>query len=168
MSENVKAIADVLTRETTIYSEILTLSKEKSEVVAKGTLEELDAIVRKEQILLMQLGECERRRKALAEAYAEKLGKPAAELTLKDMIAHANGEDQAKLEALHGELVGILEEQMQLNEKNHKLIESKLQYINFSVDMLMRNKDGAANNYTASGGERGNDGAKINIIDSKA
>ncbi|MDL2273049.1 flagellar protein FlgN [Oscillospiraceae bacterium OttesenSCG-928-G22] len=159
-------LVELLSRERDLYREILELSKKKQDVVASGNIEELDEVVKKEQLLLVRLGDLERKRKGAIEEIAAAISKAPDDLVLSDLLPHCSAEQKAEIETVQSELQETLREQIELNEINHKLINSKLQYINFTIDMMSGGQ--ATNNYGASGKEQGKDGRSINIIDHKA
>ncbi len=152
--------------EKAVYEEVVSLSAKKSEAIAGGQIDILNEIVRDEQTCLVKIHDLERRREAISGKFSELCGKPAKEITMRDIIEVAPESGRGALQALHAELSDVLSRQSELNDINRRLIESKLEYINFSLDVMTSN--GNTGTYSQAGSESASRRQKVNIIDQKA
>lgn len=166
MQQLIALFCDVLTAERDIHVSLLAHSKQKKDAITKNDLPALDKIVKSEEVLLSQLNHWERKRKEYVAELAAGLGRPAQELLLQDFLSLCDEPNQAQLKELHHELKRLLEEQMEINELNKKLIESRLEYINYTLETVSSNTQGASHIY-GGGAQPGHSGRKSSIIDQK-
>ena len=165
MDEIIDGLIFVLEHQKKLYSELLKLSAAKKEAIPSGRVEQLDKIVREEQMILMSLGDMERKRKRMSrELSIEAGGGPKDEMTISDIMAFASAEQAQKLGKIQSELGEIVEEQIKYNETNKKLLESRIEYINYMINMVSENFD-ASSTYSSEGAEGKRKEQKINIID---
>jgi flagellar biosynthesis/type III secretory pathway chaperone len=126
-----KRLADVLSEEKAVYTELLKLSEEKREAVFERDVQRLDAIVRREQSAVTDLTHWEKQRLACMDAHTS-----SDAPTLLFFADIAPPEDGARLRKLHGELSVLLREVSKRNAENKALIETRLEYVQFAVDAL--------------------------------
>lgn len=124
----------VLAAERDVHRELLALSTAKKDVIIKNDIAALDKIVKKEQSLLMRLEDCEKKRRSCVGDLAGRVGRPAEQIVLQDFIDVSDEAGEALLRELYGDLTSLLEQQIQLNDVNKKLVESRLEYINFILE----------------------------------
>lgn len=152
--------------EKAVYEEVAALSAKKRDAISNGEIDSLNEIVRGEQACLIKIHDLERKREAISGKFSELCGKPAKDITMRDIIEVTPEGRRDALKALHSELSGVLNRQSELNEINRRLIEAKLEYLNFSLDVMT--SSGSAGTYSQAGEESSSRGQKINIIDQKA
>lgn len=169
MDLSLNRFADMLVNGKLLYSQMVTLSKEKKEAILSNKIDELDRVVRDEQNQLVRLQEWEKNRKRCAEEFAFKLGRSASDISIQNIIETAPDEQKQKLEGLHAELLKVVEEQVAINDVNRKLIETRLEYINMVVDTVRGDTD-SSQMYSQSGAERDRQkpGGGSSIINIKA
>ena len=127
-----KRLCDVLSEEKTVYTELLRLSDEKRTAIFEKNVEQLDAVVRLEQGLIARLNHWEKQRLACMDVPEGPSGPP----TLLFYADQAPPEEGGRLRGLHDELQGLLREMSKRNEENKKLIESRLEYVRFALDVF--------------------------------
>lgn len=161
---SVKKLIDVLNRESIIYEGILKLSKEKTDVIVKGKVTELEGITRAEQTLILQLGKLEEEREALVGELAGQLGKKPEEITVSELEKILPAEQSRELKESSSKMTGLINELRGTNGVNSKLIKNSLDYIDFSINILS-NAGSSGDIYGKSG--QSNDSGKRNLFDMK-
>ncbi|MDR0292701.1 MAG: flagellar protein FlgN [Oscillospiraceae bacterium] len=127
-----KRLIGVLSEEKAVYTELLELAGEKRAAVFEKNIERLDAVVRREQGVAARLSHWEKQRLACMGA-PEGSAEPPTLLFFADQAPPEDGE---RLRVLHDELGGLLRELTKLNAENKTLIESRLEYVRFALDVL--------------------------------
>ncbi|GHU94104.1 hypothetical protein FACS1894208_04610 [Clostridia bacterium] len=160
LDDAIGALTDILGRQRDIYKGLIALSEQKKEAILDGKVALLDKLVKEEQEPLTVLRELERKRKLRLEELAAALGKPAADVTIHDVLAVCPVELTAALRRVQEELTETLRAQVSVNEVVKKLIETRLEYISFMMDM---NSSDYTNSYDAGAGDvrKKNQGARI-------
>ena len=119
------------------YEELLILSTEKATVIRDSDAELLQQITAAETAILGKNQRLENKREAIVKNIGVVLNYDPAELTITKIAEII--ENQAEHDALiavRDKLRDTLEELKQKNELNRGLIQSSLDYIEFSVNML--------------------------------
>jgi hypothetical protein len=157
-------LIELLNKETALYEEILKLSKNKTDVIIQGKINELESITRLEQMLILQIGKLEEEREKLVDAIAAQIGMKPSEVTLSGLEKLFPKERAEKLKTCHSRLPGVVRELGEANGLNSKLIKNSLDYIDFSINILT-SVGATGNNYGYSG--ESSDSKKRNFFDMK-
>jgi hypothetical protein len=155
-------LEDILLREINLYQKILELSKEKTNVITAGDTVGLDRITRIEQGLILQGGALERELDQCIQQIMLLKEEFSAYLTLSLLIQHLPEPHKQKLTSIGNELIGLLQEQKEINALNSSLIQNNLDYI-YNILSKMQ---GAGQLYTV-GGTRVNRDMESSILDKK-
>jgi flagellar biosynthesis/type III secretory pathway chaperone len=135
-----KRLADILSEEKAVYTELLELSEEKRLAVFDRDVQRLDAVVRREQSAVTDLNHWEKQRLVCMDAPGNDqlvLGQGSSDApTLLFYADKAPPEEGNILRTLHKELNEILAKLSKRNAENKALIESRLEYVQFAVDAL--------------------------------
>lgn len=134
--ETVEELANVLESEARVYENILRLSKDKTDIIVKGKVKELEGIVKLEQSLILQVGRLETLREDLVEKVCRALNTQPDRLTLSSLIEHLDGKMAQKLKNSQETMKATLNELKQTNELNSRLIKNSLEFIDFSINLL--------------------------------
>ncbi len=134
-----------LSEEKAVYEELVELAEEKRDAVYKKDLERLDSVVRREQGAVMRLGHWEKQRLSCLEALKDHPGSP----TLLFLAETAPSAERDALLKVHEELSGLIDTLRKANAGNKALIESRLEYVRFVLDVL--NEDQTTGVYEAGG-----------------
>lgn len=158
-----KRLISVLSEERAIYEELLDLSAEKRDAVYERHLEQLDAVVRREQAAAARLDHYEKQRFACMDA-PEGTSDSLSLLCYADLAPADEGD---ALRKLHGELSSLLRQLQKSNAENKALIESRLEYARFVIDAL--NVETSAGLYGSRYGSASPDSgmAERNLFDKK-
>lgn len=118
-----------------IYHDLLNLGKTKQAELIKGSIEEIDAVTRREETLIFQAGRLEEERYKCVTRLLEINGhRPNA--ALKEIIEIAPLEIREKMEELHEEMINILSQLDRLNQENMNLIRQSLKFIEVTMEAI--------------------------------
>lgn len=160
----IDGLISVLDKETAMYEGILKLSKNKTDVIVKGKVTELESITRLEQSMILQLGKLEEEREKLVDTIAAELKMKASDVTLAGLEKLFPKVQADKLKACHNKLPTLVKDLGEANVLNSKLIKNSLDYIDFSINILT-GTGATDNNYGYSG--QSSDSKKRNFFDMK-
>ena len=163
-SEKVNDLMDILEQETKIYEELLKLSKDKIDIIAKGKVIELDEITKTEQALVLKVGKLEAFREKIVNDLSQELRTNPWDLTISELIRYLDKNQAQRFEEYKTKLLNTINEIKTTNELNSKLIQNSIEYINFSVNVLSTIPE-EGNNYGNTG--HTNEGKKKTYFDVK-
>lgn len=135
MDPTFNSLVVLLEGQKVIYSDLLSLGKTKQTDLIKGSIEELDAVTRREENLIFQAGRLEEERYRCVSRLMEANGR-SQDVPLREIIDMAPQEIKEKLEELHLDMVKILAELDMLNQENMKLIQQSLKLIQVTIEAL--------------------------------
>lgn len=154
----------VLDQTVELYQAILDISRRKREILIAVKPQELEALTKQEEALILQVGKLEATRGKLAGELAAASGVSADGLTLAAMQQLAGPAVADRLGKIAGELARIMEELAPVNQLNAELIQRALGYINYNINLLTRSTAGPT--YAPRG--KGNNEAQIRkLVDRK-
>ena len=157
-------LIDVLNKELAIYKDILKISRNKSDIIVKGRVSDLESITKLEQTMIFQLGRLEGERERLVEELAGGMGIKADEITLSGLEEVLPEEQKEKLSRCRKQFSNTIKNLRDANALNSRLIKNSLDYIDFSINLLTY-AGAAGNNYENSGQSK--DGDRKNFFDMK-
>ncbi|QJW48581.1 flagellar protein FlgN [bacterium BFN5] len=142
-------LVDVLTNMLKLYQALLTISKQKHDILVGAKAQELDALTKQEELLIVQIGKLEViREKALQEIItAHKFSDE--NITISRLAEVADQDNGKKIADLWREFDQITTELVKMNSLNTKLIEQALSFINYNINLLTQNTLGPT--YAAKG-----------------
>lgn len=135
MSDNVDRLFDLLGKERDLYQEILTLSKEKKEIIVEGKTKELNEMTQKERKMIKIIIDFEKNRSSIVEAIEKDLGIGRIE-NITELLDFLDEPDRRTLTALKEDLKTVVKELGHQNEMNGKLIGQSLEIIDFNLNLL--------------------------------
>ena len=138
MSE--QALVTQLEKLLELHQELLALSQQKTEVVKKGDMENLQHMIKQEQKLIIEIDRAEKERQAAAQTMVPSVEKPA----LDDCLPLLSQEQRARLIDLREKLQAVIAEIEIQNHLNYELIQQSLHFIHVSLN-LFRPKEEAIN-----------------------
>lgn len=125
-----------------LYQAILALSKQKREVLVAAKAQELEAVTKREEMLILQTGKLDAQRESIIQEIGTAFGLKADEITLEKTKQLADAETAKKIELLSSQFDQLLNELVPLNKTNTQLIQQALTYINYSINVLAQNTSG--------------------------
>ena len=123
--EGLKRLSYLLDRQLEIQNKLLELENEKTTVLLKGDIEQLDNIVNLEQPLIMNSNNFERQRECLQSKM------DLEDITLREIISKHPSFNNNLLETQYTQLKNIIAEIKKINSTNQKILNSRLSVINF-------------------------------------
>lgn len=157
-------LIDVLKNEEEIYRDILRASHEKTDIIIKGNVAELENSTKYEQTKIFQVADLEDIREKIIAKLAVQYGKNSSELNITCIKSLLPQDRAQKLEDTHVKLLKVLNELREVNNLNSKLIRNSLEYIDFSFNLLT-GAELSGNTYGNSG--KTGDVRKRNFFDVK-
>lgn len=157
-------LVEILDKEAAVYEDILKLSENKTGIIVKGNVAELESIVKLEQSLVVQLGRLENVREEMVGRISAALHTEPSKVTISQLTTFIGAEESGKLQKCQNRLESVLTELKGKNELNSKLIKSSLDYIDFSINVISSNA-ATGNNYGDSGSVA--EGGKRRLFDVK-
>lgn len=149
----ITTILETLSKLERMHRSLLELTKQKTEYVKVGDMEQLDGLLKKEQMHVAAIETLEVQRQKQVKDYLQANGVAVAEtVTLSDVIAATQGEQQQQLSNMREQLLAVVNELKEHNKLNQKLIMQSLQFVNFSLD-LVRPQRHQTNTFNYSGDE---------------
>lgn len=123
--EGLKRLSYLLDRQLEIQNKLLELENEKTTVLLKGDIEQLDNIVNLEQPLIMSSNNFEKQRECLQSKM------DLEDVTLREIISKHPSFDNNLLETQYTQLKNIIAEIKKINSTNQKILNSRLSVISF-------------------------------------
>lgn len=120
-----------------LHDQLIDSGKLKTQAVKEGSMEALQQTMKEEQKLLTDLRKVEEGRRLIVGKIMS--GKPfeGSEPVLSDCLNFVDDTTAGKLAALQKELISRIEELKGLNSMNQQLIQQSLQFVNFSLNIMM-------------------------------
>jgi flagellar biosynthesis/type III secretory pathway chaperone len=137
MDSLINELTSVLEQEAKLYNELLAISKNKTPVLVEGKVTELENIVKVEQSLVLQMSKLEDQRENLIGKISEAAAVKPEELTVTELIRHVDREQGEKLEAAKNDILNATAELGNANQLNIRLINNSLDFINFSMNLIV-------------------------------
>nr|WP_103237665.1 flagellar protein FlgN [Acetatifactor muris] len=135
-------LIQVLGQECMEYEGLLTLSRQKTQIIASANLEELQKITDDEQEVVDRLNRLEKKRVEVTVDIANVLNRDVESLKLSNLVEmmSARPEEQAKLAEAHQKLKTAVGELRRINEQNKELLESAVEMVEFEMNLLQAAK----------------------------
>lgn len=163
MEQLLSQLEEVLKNEVALYSQILSIGRQKTDIIIKGKVNQLAILVEQEQEIVAKLAKLELSRDNVSSLIHKELQLPNKEITLTELLSHIDKSRADALKSKQQKLLDVLAELKTVNDENGKLINNSLDYIDFSINVLS-NAANPGNNYTQAGY---NDGTNKSMFDMK-
>ena len=134
--DNLDKVILYLEKENSIYEKLLSISKEKKDIIIDGKINELDSIIKMEGNLIMEISKLEDEREKAVNDLAKELGCNREELSISYLCNKVVDKRVANLKKISDSIGNTLEELKEINDLNGKLIEQSLEFINFSINLV--------------------------------
>lgn len=113
-----------------MHQELNLLAKEKEQAVINSDLEQIEAIIQKENMYVKRLEQLERQREQMAKQVI-----PTGNRSLQAMLPFFHEQDQATMIERQQTLMAEIETLQYQNALNQQLILDSLKFINLSLDL---------------------------------
>ncbi|MBE5812366.1 MAG: flagellar protein FlgN [Clostridiales bacterium] len=128
-------LLNILDEELNLYKTALELSNNKTVLLKENKVKELESMTKEEESLVATIIEKEKERIQEVKNICKQYGKPESSLKIEELCEFIEGSKEELLD-YKKEIIKVLEELKNVNKINSSLINSSLEYINFTVNML--------------------------------
>lgn len=126
-----------LTNLVRMHKSLLDLATKKTDIIVESNMEELDALIKKEQAHVAAIEQLERQRQQLVTDYlAAKGSAPSLTPTVAELIEAADAPNKAKIQTIREELLTIIDALRVKNELNQKMVYQSLQMVNMTLELM--------------------------------
>lgn len=151
MASLIEDLISTLEEENEIYTELIPIADNKTQVIAKNDLEQLQAITDKEQEVIDRVLKLEKRREEAIKNIGIVLGKNPSTLNIRTLIKilEKQPKEQEQLSKIHDSLKDTIQRLVEINNHNKSLIEQSLEMIEFNMNFIQSTRmSPGSNNYT--------------------
>jgi flagellar biosynthesis/type III secretory pathway chaperone len=136
---SLQAVMDNLEKLIDIHRTLLDLAEQKKQALIKNNIDQLTAIVTKENRLAKQINELDQERvQATGKLMMEKGFRPNPHVTISDLSKLLVKLDEKNaLKARQQELLQTITKLKAANELNRQLLEQSLAFVNHSLDVVL-------------------------------
>jgi len=163
--DNLEKVIHYLEKENDIYERLLSISRQKKDVIIDGKINELDSIIKMEGNLIMEVSKLEDEREKAVDDLAKELGCKREELSISYLCSKVVDERTAHLKKIADTIGDTLKELKEINDLNGKLIEQSLEFINFSINLVADAMEGQKVVY--DGKKEANGENNVRLFDAK-
>lgn len=161
---NIHKLIDILECQAKIYTDLLAVSKNKTDVIIEGKVNELESITRLEQTLVLNMGPLEDELEKVVNDLISELKINEENINITTILEHLEGEQKEELEKQRDIIYNMIQQLNEANKLNSQLIKKSLDYINFSVNLYSNVNSSSNGTYQSSGDINGN---KSSFFDKK-
>ncbi len=124
-----------LNNQVEYYNELLQISTEKTKVIVANDIESLSKINTVENMLVVRLEKLDKKNREVIDDIMMVTGKKLDKLSVKSVATLLAKEEEAELIRLSDELIDVATKMKEVNDKNKVLIDTSLEYSEFSMNM---------------------------------
>lgn len=135
---SISHIVATLEKQFKLYEQLLELEVSKKALIMQNSIVQLNSVTQKEKLLTAQAESLEQSRILMTARYFIDNGFRNRSGILSDLIKLvSNAEDKQHLMHLHETLTKVLKELKHVNDLNQQLVKQSLDFINFSIDLMV-------------------------------
>ncbi len=154
MAGLIQQLLENLSEQIAFYGKLLAFSQEKKTVIIKNDVSGLQRVTSDENVIIGRLQKLDKGRESLMMDMADVLGIDKKTMTLTVLIEKLKSQKEAEpLSELRENLIALTAELKQINDQNKELIDSSIDYINFSMNLLQGTIGGNSSYYDSRGQE---------------
>ncbi len=124
-----------LNQQIEYYKELLEISKEKTNVIVKNDIDSLSKINTVENMLVTRLEKIDKKNKEVISDIIMVTGKKVDKYTVKEVAKLLAKDEGDALVNLANNLVNVATEMKEVNEKNKLLVNTSLEFTEFSMNL---------------------------------
>ncbi len=170
MASLIEELIAVLTEETKIYEELVPIAEQKAQIIIDNDLQKLQTLTEQEQCLVDTVTALEHKRQGVITNIGYIVGKPAAQIKVKDVINFLSKQpkEQKELSILHDRLKQSIQQLMDINNRNKSLIQQSLEMIEFNMNFIQSTRmSPGSNNYTKEATNQDSLNSQTRMFDAK-
>ncbi|NPV91568.1 MAG: flagellar protein FlgN [Firmicutes bacterium] len=141
MDQRINELISVMREQVKIIDLFRELGESKTPALVKGRYEELERIIKVEELLIVEMGHLERQRVEGSQEIAQLLQIPVEEISISRLQSEFAGCSE-ELESIKDQLLVGSRELGELNQLNNELIEQSLRHLDFTVQLLTETESG--------------------------
>ncbi|MCR8645044.1 flagellar protein FlgN [Paenibacillus sp. N1-5-1-14] len=136
---SITALLEVMGEITEVHTELLALAKEKTPLLVRNEVEELNRVIHKENNCIKRMTELDQSRLHFLGEYLVKRGyHPNPKVTISDLIRIIyKAEEKQSLTDAQVALAKVIAELQTVNTLNQEMIKQSLAFIDYSLDLLV-------------------------------
>ena len=150
MASLIEELIQTLKREDEIYNDLIPIAKEKTQIIIKNDLENLQRITDKEQEAVDKLTALEHKRMDIIQNIGVVINRDSKTLTLRAIteILKKQPKEQKELSVINDRLKQTIQTLVEINNHNKSLINESLEIIEFNMNFIQSTRMSPGNNYT--------------------
>lgn len=135
----IEALLETMSKLQEVHAALLELANEKTPLLVRNDVDELNMIVNKESKLMRSITDLDQQRiQAVSEYLLARGYNPNPKITISDLVKIIfKAEDKQALLEAQKSLVVLLEKLKERNTLNQQLIEQSIAFIDYSLDLVM-------------------------------
>ena len=138
MAGMITQLAEIMTEQAERCNELLGLTLEEKDVLVKNDVEELQKLTNLKNMVITQNNRLERKRISLVNDIAEVMGHTGKDIDLTTLLEIIGEQpESANLQEVGSNLKETLHKLKEANDLNRQLLEASLEYVNYSLNMVM-------------------------------
>lgn len=157
----IKEIINVLNEQNELCENLIDLSKKITSAVKENNIDEINRLVKLEIAETMKFSSVEKDRDLLVKEYMDKKGHKDNEINLTQIKKYVDEDAEASLDEIGDKLSRSIGELYHVNQTNNKLLRSKLDWVDFSLQILNNSQ---AKTYNSKSKTKPNDTGLINEL----
>jgi flagellar biosynthesis/type III secretory pathway chaperone len=159
-------LIECLNRTLKLHQSLYELATRKTEIIKEGDIDALSSMIKDENKHVMAINKLEDERKLIVTKIVSDHPIQGDEPALTDVIALTSKPEGKMLLSLREEINEQLSELKRVNQLNQELVHSSLQFVNYSLDLLMPRPQTINYNKPTNKGQT--EQVKRSMFDSKA
>lgn len=124
-----------LNEQVEYYNELLQISTEKTNIIINNDLDSLSKINTVENMLVVRLEKLDKKNTELLNDILMVTGKQVDKVSVKNVASILSSEEGSALEKLADELIDVATQMKEVNDKNKLLVDTSLEYAEFSMNV---------------------------------
>ncbi len=117
------------------YGELVAIGAEKTGVIVANDIESLSKINTVENMLVVRLEKLDKKNREILKDIIMVTGKKIDNVTVKNVAALLSNEEGTEIEGLTQKLYDVATQMKEVNEKNKLLVDTSLEYADFSMNV---------------------------------
>ncbi|GGD92266.1 flagellar protein FlgN [Paenibacillus nasutitermitis] len=142
---SVEIIVETLDKQAQLYALLLETAKLKTPVLVKNDVEQLNAIIQKERKLLAEAEKLEQQRMQYSHSYFQSIGviRYKGGKIIDIIRTITSPQEKEELTRIRGKLIDLLDELQKINKLNQELTVQSLEFIDYSIDLVIEDPNEA-------------------------
>lgn len=165
MKEQWEALIAILSDTVSLYKGLAKIGEEKRRALIEADTAGLDAVTRREELIILEGARLEERRAKATAVLANTNLFSHRRPTLSELKNVAEPEVAEQLGTLSNELEAAVQSVVRINETNTRLIRQALHFVNYNLNLLTGSQ--AESTYRPTGGKVTNGSRSAVILDRK-